>query len=101
MPTLTPGQRAFLRREAHDLNPIVQIGQQGLTDEVIRSTEQVLYNRELIKVKFLDFKDQKQELSEQLAEAVRGSLVAIIGNIAILYRENPDPDKREIVLPWG
>ncbi len=101
MATLTPGQRAFLRREAHDLKPIVQIGKQGLTDEVVRSTEQVLFNRELIKVKFLDFKDQKQELSEQLADAVRGSLVAIIGNIVIMYRENPDPDKREIVLPWG
>lgn len=99
MPHLTPSQRAYLRREAHDLKPIVQVGKQGVSDNLIASTEQALATRELIKIKFLDFKDQKHELAQELADAVRATLVAIIGNTAIVYREHPDPERRELVLP--
>jgi RNA-binding protein len=46
----------------------------------------------------MDFRDQKQELTEELAEASGSALISIIGNIAILYREQPDPEKRKIVF---
>jgi RNA-binding protein len=99
MQKLTNTQRDYLRREAHSLKPVVQIGKQGLTESVQASTEQALSARELIKIKFLDFRDQKQELAEDLAGAVGGMLISVIGNIAILYREQPDPAKRKLVLP--
>mgnify|MGYP001051370457 CR=1 FL=1 len=99
MPQLSNSQRDYLRREAHSLKPLVQIGKQGLTEAVQASIEQALSTRELIKVKFLDFRDQKQELSEELARNLGGILVSVIGNIAIIYRQHPDAEKRQIVLP--
>ncbi len=99
MQELTNGQRQYLRRLAHDLRPLVQIGKQGLTDQSLATIDHTLDAHELIKVKFLDFQDQKQELSETIAAQLNTILVGIVGNIATFYREQSDPDKRKIVLP--
>ena len=61
--------------------------------------EQVLEAQELIKVKFIDFQDQKHTLADDIANRSRSELIAVIGNIAILYREHSDPEKRRIGLP--
>jgi RNA-binding protein len=99
MRTLTNAQRAHLRRLAHHLKPVVQIGKQGLTDAVLASVDETLKAHELIKVKFMDFRDQKRELTEELVAASGSALVGMIGNIAILYRQQADPQKRKINLP--
>ena len=99
MRRLSNPQRAYLRSQAHHLKPVVQIGKQGLTDAVLATIDQNLLAQELIKVKFLDFRDQKQDLAEQVQAALGCELISIIGNIAILYREQPDPQKRKVPLP--
>lgn len=99
MHKLTNTQRQYLRRQAHDLKPVVQIGKQGLTEQALASIDRTIEARELIKVKFLDFQDQKQELSESIAEQLNSILIGVVGNVAILYREQPDPDKRRVELP--
>jgi RNA-binding protein len=53
----------------------------------------------LIKVKFLDFQDQKAELTDDLTRSTGSILVSLVGNTATLYREQPDPEKRKIWLP--
>ena len=58
-----------------------------------------LASHELIKVKFLDFQDQKVELTDDLVRSTGSILVALVGNTATLYREQPDPEKRKIFLP--
>ena len=99
MRQLTNTQREYLRRLAHSLKPVVQIGKQGLTPPVHVAVDQALSARELIKIKFQDFRDQKQALAEKLASIAGGVLIGVIGNIAILYREQPDPAERKINLP--
>lgn len=99
MSRLSSAQRAYLRKEAHDLRAVLQLGKQGLTPNLVTSVKEVFNTNELIKVKFLDFQDEKHELAEQLAEQSGSDLVAVIGNIAILYRVHPDPERRSIVLP--
>ena len=99
MLTLNSTQRQYLRRTAHNLRPVVQIGKQGLTSAVINAVDSALTTHELIKVKFGDFKDEKVELSDQLADATSSTLVALVGNVAILYREHPDKAERTIILP--
>lgn len=94
-------QRQFLRREAHDLRPVVQIGKNGLTEQLYAALEHELDAHELIKIKFMEFRDEKRELAEELAERTRSTLIGIIGNIAIVYREQADPEKRKIRLPQG
>ncbi len=99
MITLTGYQRNFLRRKAHDLKPVVMLGKNGLTEEVAQAINKALEDHELIKVKFIDFKEEKQTISRSAAKKTKSLLIAVIGNIAIFYRENTNPDKKEIYLP--
>jgi RNA-binding protein len=96
MQHLTASQRTRLRSLAHHLDALVYIGKQGLTESVIQATQEALVDHELIKVKFNDFKDQKRELTALLAEATQSAQVGLIGNIATLYRQHPDPEQRKI-----
>lgn len=99
MARLSTSQRNYLRKLAHPLKPVVQIGKHGMTDLVIDKVNRELDAHELIKVKFGDFQDLKHDLLQKLADETGSELVAVIGNTAILYRAKPDPDRREIVLP--
>lgn len=96
---LSSGQRQFLRRLAHELKPVAQIGKNGLTEHVVAAVDQALQGSELIKVKFLDHQEQRQQLAATLVEETESLLVAIIGNVAILYRQHPDPERRRYTLP--
>lgn len=95
---ITSKQRKVLEKAAHSLEPVVIVGQNGVTDSLTEKVAQSLEAHELIKVKFNDYKDQKQELSENLCNFCDAVIVRIIGNIAILYKEQKDPEKRKIKI---
>lgn len=99
MDELTKGQRQYLRRFAHDLRPTVQIGKNGVTPQLIASVEHELDAHELVKVKFMDFRDEKGAIARDLSAQLDAALVAEIGNIAILYRQQRDPSRRKVILP--
>lgn len=99
MVELTGYQRKYLRSRAHHLTPVVYIGRQGLTDNLVAATATALAAHELIKVKFNDFKEARKELSAELAERTDSDRVGLVGNIAILYRPHDDVEKRRIFLP--
>ena len=101
MKNLTSTQAKYLRGIAHGLKPVVYIGQKGLTDALIRSTEEAFDSHELIKIKFIDYKEKKQktELSRDLEGRTGSQLAGIIGHVAILYRPHADREKRKIKLP--
>lgn len=91
-------QRKFLEKLAHDLSPVVIIGGAGLTDGVVAMTDNSLKAHELIKIKFNEYKDEKQELTQEICEKTEATLVRIIGNVAILFRQNENPEERKIEL---
>ena len=99
MEQLKGTQRKNLRSQAHHLKPLVIIGRNGINQQVIGSVDLALKDHELIKVKFGEFKDTKKEISAEIAQATKGEVVGIIGNIAILYRQHPEPEKRKIKIP--
>ncbi|HHP7233605.1 MAG TPA: ribosome assembly RNA-binding protein YhbY [Desulfobacterales bacterium] len=101
MSELKGTQRKYLRGLAHGLKPVVMIGQHGLTDAVIRSTEEALLAHELIKVKFnaCKEKEQKAGILSELTAATGAQTVGQIGHTAVLYRQHPDMEKRHIRLP--
>jgi len=101
MKNLKGFQKKYLRARAHKLKPTVFIGQKGITDNVIRSTDEALNAHELIKVKFMDFKEKRQkvEMSEILSERANCQAVGMIGHVAIFFRPHEDPEKRKILLP--
>ena len=95
---ITSKQRKILEKAAHNLDPIVIIGQNGVTDSLVQMVLNSLKAHELIKVKFNDFKDDKRELTENLCNSCGALLVRIIGTIAILYKEQENPEKRKIKI---
>jgi len=99
MNNLSSSQRSYLRSQAHHLEPVVLVGKQGITDGTIESIDRVLEARELIKIKFREFKDKKLSLSEKIAELTNSQLVGVIGHTVIIFRQNPDSDKRQIHIP--
>ncbi len=90
MTELNGRQRRKLKSLAHHLKPVVQIGQKGLTDSLFKAVDKALSDHELIKVKFVDFKEEKHDLADEVVSETGAALVGMIGNIAILYRENPE-----------
>jgi RNA-binding protein len=98
MERLTGQQKKKLKSLAHNLKPVVHIGKNGLSEGLVASLDRSLSDHELIKVKFISFKDEKKGLVDRLVEETGSELVSVIGNIAILFRRNKKPEKQRIVL---
>jgi RNA-binding protein len=92
-----PGfQRKFLRKQAHDLKPVVHVGEAGISDAVGRALTDALDQHELVKIK-IHQPDDKKAAAEALARIGNAELCGIVGHTVILYRPNPETPK--IVLP--
>lgn len=91
MMKLTSKQRAFLKKKAHDLNPIVRIGKDGLQEAVIDSILSAIDSRELIKVKILqNCEEEKEVIYEKMTQVEDFAVVGMIGRTIIVYKENKD-----------
>ena len=99
MGNLTGAQRKHLRGLAHGYRPAVYIGKEGLSDGVVRSVDLAIEANELIKVKISADRDARAELIPVLEERTNSECVGAVGHMAIFYRRQPDPEKREIDLP--
>jgi len=98
MTELTNKQITKLKGLGQLLEPVVRVGHAGLSDAFMASLNQALDDHELVKVKFSDFKDQKKQLAPQLAERTASQIIMRVGNVVVLYRQQPDPAKRKIEL---
>jgi len=98
---LKGAQKKYLRGLAHDLNPSAIVGHKGITPALIEEIDQALDASELIKVKFIDFKEKEQKtaLSGQIAAQTKAHIAGMIGHVLILYRRNKDAQKQHIQLP--
>lgn len=96
---ITPKQRAYLKSLAHHLKPVAFVGKEGVTDAILRSIQEALNTRELIKVKVLEAAPEDVRVTgADLEQRIEGAqLVQTIGRIAVLYRTHPE--KPEIELP--
>lgn len=99
MTPLSGFQKQYLKGLAHHLKPIVQIGKNGLTDQVCADIDRALLAHELIKVKFLEHQEEKKSLTQSISDKLQGYQVGLVGNTAILYRPHPEKEKRKISLP--
>lgn len=96
---LTGSQRKFLRGVAHGLHAKAQIGKEGLTDTVVASLDDLLTARELVKVQILAEREERAAIAAALEPRLGCECVGTIGRMAILYRQQPDPERRRIELP--
>lgn len=94
-------QIAYLRGLGQRLEPLVHIGQAGLTDALLASVNQALDGHELVKVKFHAHKEEKKLLAPELAQRTSSVLVQRVGHVVVLYRQQADPAKRKIQIKPG
>jgi RNA-binding protein len=78
-----------LKARAQLLKPTLRVGKDGLSPQFIAEVDQTLKHRELIKVKFEQFKEQKRELAAQLAERTGSHLITRVGHVIVLFRPLP------------
>ena len=88
-PLLRGKDKRFLRGLGHHLSPVVFIGREGLSENLIQATVAALKAHELIKVKLgrncpLD----KREAARQLGQHTHSAVVQLIGKTILLYRPN-------------
>ena len=94
MLSLTNAQIRDLKAQAQRLKATLKIGKEGLSPQFLAALDEVLKHRELVKVKFDEFKEQKKELAPQLAEKSHSHLVTRVGNVVVLYRPKPIDEKQ-------
>jgi len=97
--TLTGADRRYLRGLANPRKVLVQVGESGMTDQVIGAVEAALRDHELIKVRIAGDRDERRRVAEQLEAAADCELAGMVGGVAIYYRPADDPADRGIRLP--
>lgn len=87
---MTSKERAALRSQANSLDALFQVGKGGISDTLIKQTDDALEARELIKLKVLRETCPlgAKEAANEIAAATSSEVVAVIGGVMILYRYN-------------
>jgi RNA-binding protein len=95
---LTEPQRKYLRRLGHDRDPVVLVGQGGISPNLIAELDRALGDHELVKVRArVGDRETRDAILTELAASTRSEIVQRIGHVALYYRRNPD--KPGILLP--
>jgi RNA-binding protein len=88
---LTGSERKALKGKAHKLEPVVQIGAKGLTDEVFAEIERALSAHELIKVRAAGLeRDARDQALTSICEKTGAQVVQQVGKVFVLFRKNDD-----------
>jgi RNA-binding protein len=94
---LNSKQITYLRGLGHHLNPVVSIGNNGLTEQVLKEIELALNAHELIKIKVSgDDRNLRIKMLEEICEKSGATAVHHIGKQLVIYRAS---EKSRITLP--
>jgi RNA-binding protein len=95
---LTEKQKKHLRRLAHPMNPIVMLGNAGLTDAVVAELDRALTDHELVKVSArIGERDARNVALAMLASRTLSELVQRVGHVGVFYRRRNELPK--ILIP--
>jgi RNA-binding protein len=96
--SLSGKQRRHLRALGHHLDPLVQLGKNGLTDGIVSAVDEALETHELVKIRIgTECPDDRHDVAEKLPPLVRAELGQVLGRTLLLYRRHPKEPK--ISLP--
>jgi putative YhbY family RNA-binding protein len=91
--SLTPRQRSHLKGRAHALEPVVFVGQAGLSDTVVAELDRALTAHGLIKVKLAGAgREDREALTEEICARTGAAAVQNVGRVLVLWRPRPDDD---------
>ncbi len=96
---MTSKQRAELRRAANPLQPVFQVGKDGIDEAVVKATADCLAARELVKLRVLETSPHTpREAADQLAQATGAEPVQVIGRVVVLFRRKKKESKFDDVF---
>ena len=86
---MTSKERAALRAKANGLEPIIQLGKEGISENLLTQIDDTLDTRELIKIRvhLESAPETPKELAQKLAAPLGAEVIQVIGGIIVLYRE--------------
>ena len=95
MTTLSAAEKKQLRAIAHNLNPIIIVGDKGISESLLEELDRALEQHELIKVK-LSSNDRafREQAINELTASSKSALVQVIGKVAILLRRSKKPNPK-------
>jgi RNA-binding protein len=97
---LTGKQKRHLRALGHSLDPVVQLGKQGLTDKAIAATEVAVDHHELVKVRLLtECPEDRDDVAARLGAALKAHVAQTMGRTILLYRRHPKKPVIELPKP--
>ena len=95
MASLSIQERKRLRQIGHALNPVVMLGDKGLTEAVVEEINRALNDHELIKVKIVaEDREERAALIDQVSEQTGAEVVQKIGKIALIYKKAPKQNQK-------
>jgi RNA-binding protein len=90
MPPLSSRERAHLKARAHALEPVVQVGHSGISDELVTEVDRALTAHELIKVRIGGTdREERFAAGDELAARTNAAVVHRVGKVLILWRPRP------------
>ena len=93
--TLTTAERKALKARAHNLHPILQLGEKGLTDAVIAEIDRAIGAHELIKIRAAPLnRDEREVALASICERTNAQAIQHIGKMLIIYRKKPEEPKK-------
>ena len=96
---ITTKQRAFLRGLGNALEPVMQIGKEGISDNSVEAINSLLEARELIKIKILaNCEYMPKEVMKMVCEKTNAQPVQVIGRMIIVYRKSSKRDFKHIEI---
>lgn len=87
---MNSARKKQLKTQAHSLKPVIIVGQSGLTESVLKEIEVTLETHELIKIKIRAEKEERLQIRDQIIVKAKSELIQTIGQIIVIYRQNPD-----------
>ena len=94
---LTKNQLKHLQKLTHHLKPVISIGQNGITDNILNELEIALNYHELVKIKIAsEDREARQAMIQQLCEQTSAEKIQAIGKTLTLFRRNPEKPKIDL-----
>lgn len=95
MTALSAAEKKQLRAIAHNLNPVIIVGDKGVSEGLLEELDRALEQHELIKVKFAsNDREYRTEAMKELADKTKSTQVQIIGKIVVLLRRSKKPNAK-------
>ncbi|MFR9295561.1 MAG: ribosome assembly RNA-binding protein YhbY [Turicibacter sanguinis] len=95
---LTGKQKSYLKGLSHNMQPIIQIGKNGVNEMLVKTIEDALEARELINISVLqNCLEEPKTMAIDIADVLEAEVVQVIGRTIILYKQSRK--KKQIVLP--